>query len=66
MNPEGLKNHLIENPPIDANGNRKRGSTHHDEFWRGFDGGRCNSAKGSMGEAGYLAGIEYRKVTTKE
>jgi hypothetical protein len=60
MNPTKLYFHLLENPPMLPGGERKRGSSHHDEFWRGYDGQRCMSAPSSFGRAAWNAGRSYR------
>ena len=60
MDTQKLYGHLLNNPPRDAAGNRNRGSTAHDEFWRGYDGQLCMSAKTSFGHSAWRAGRDYR------
>ena len=66
MDYKGLVAHFKANPPIEPNGWRNRGSTMHDEFWRGFDGAKSLSAAGGPGRAAWEAGCEYAQIIWDE
>jgi hypothetical protein len=62
MNTNALYQHLLANPPLHPDGSRRRGGSHWDEFWRGYDGHRCLSARTSFGHAAWRAGRAYRQT----
>lgn len=65
MNPNKLYFHLLENPPLLPDGSRRRGGSHWDDFWRGYDGHRSMGEPGSFCRAAWRAGRDYRKKEGK-
>lgn len=60
MNPSAMYEHLLDNPPRFPDGSRRRGASHWDDFWRGYDGQRSMSELTSVGRAAWCAGRDYK------
>jgi hypothetical protein len=58
--------HLLDNPPTHPNGQRRRGGSHWDDYWRGYDGQRSMGDPGSICRAAWRAGRDARRSIERE
>ena len=62
---KNIGEHYQVAPPVDAKGNRLRGSSTKDAYWAGVDGAPERGERGSNTRMAYDAGrIEYLKERT--